>query len=150
MFDLRLDGELDRETFDIKRNELQLKMSRLKNNIVAHEKTDNTSNNTILELMDIATESRYLFSCSQNIELKRFLLHFVFKHLWLTEGKLTYELNFPFSEFETTNLKQKGKDALELVKPLEIKGLQGIESKNIGNDNILALELKNIVKKTRG
>ncbi len=75
------------------------------------------------------------------------MLRFVFKRLILTEGKLTYELNFPFSEFETTNLKQKGKDALELVKPLEIKGFQEIESKNIGNDNTLALEPQNIIKK---
>jgi len=88
-----------------------------------------------------------LFSRSQNIELKRFLLRFVFKRLTLTEGKLTYELNFPFSEFETTNLKKKSKEALELVKPLEIKGFQGICNKNIGNDNASALEPQNILKK---
>ena len=30
LFDLRLDGELDRETFDTKRNEIQVKLNRLK------------------------------------------------------------------------------------------------------------------------
>ena len=30
LFDLMLDGELDKATFDIKRNEIQTKMSRIK------------------------------------------------------------------------------------------------------------------------
>lgn len=30
LFDLRLDGELDRETFDAKRNEIQVRINRLK------------------------------------------------------------------------------------------------------------------------
>ena len=33
LFDLRLDGELDRESFDTKRNEIQVKMNRLKNKV---------------------------------------------------------------------------------------------------------------------
>ncbi len=41
LFDLRLDGELDRESFDTKRNEIQVKMNRLKNKVSAHEKADN-------------------------------------------------------------------------------------------------------------
>lgn len=37
---MRLDGELDRETFDLKRNEIQVKINRLKNKVTAHEKAD--------------------------------------------------------------------------------------------------------------
>ena len=51
LFDLRLDGELDRETFDAKRNDIQLQMNRLKNKVSAHEKADKSFDETILELL---------------------------------------------------------------------------------------------------
>lgn len=149
LFDLRLDGELDRETFDTKRNELQLKVNRVKNKILAHEKADESFNSTLLELLDIATEAGYLFSRSQNIELKRFLLKFVFKNLWLTEGKLTYELNFPFEMFEEKNIKRTNQNPLELVKPLEIKGYTKLSNQTAGNDNMDLLELQFSDKKQR-
>lgn len=149
LFDLRLDGELDRETFDTKRNDLQLKMNRLKNKIIAHEKADESFNGAIIELFDIATDAGYLFAKSSNLELKRFLLKFVFKKLWLTEGKLTYELNFPFSEFETTNLKRTKSNLVELTNPLEIKGLCGISNQMAGNDNQNLVELHISDKKQR-
>ncbi len=66
LFDLRLDGELDRESFDMKRNEIQLKMNRLKNKITSHEKADNAFNCTILELLDIAIEAGSIFKKSNN------------------------------------------------------------------------------------
>lgn len=149
LLDLRLDGELDRETFDTKRNELQLKMNRLKNKIIAHEKADESFNGAIIELFDIATDAGYLFTKSSNLELKRFLLKFVFKKLWLTEGKLTYELNFPFSEFETTNLKRTKPNLVELTNPLEIKGLCGISNQTAGNNNQNLVELYISDKKQR-
>ena len=52
------------------------------------------------------------------------MLKFVFKSITLTEGKLTYELNFPFELFEATNIKRIEKTALELVKGLENKGIE--------------------------
>lgn len=149
LFDLRLDGELDRETFDTKRNELQLKMNRLKNKIIAHEKADESFNGAIIELFDIVTDAGYLFTKSSNLELKRFLLKFVFKKLWLTEGKLTYELNFPFSEFETTNLKRTKPNLVELTNPLEIKGLCGISNQTAENNNQNLVELYISDKKQR-
>lgn len=74
LFDLRLDGELDRETFDTKRNEIQVKLNRLKNKVTAHEKADNSFDETILGLLDIATQAGNIFEKSQNLELKRLLL----------------------------------------------------------------------------
>ena len=47
LFDLRLDGELDRETFDTKRNDIQVKIERIKRRISAHEKADNYFDETI-------------------------------------------------------------------------------------------------------
>ena len=50
------------------------------------------------------------------------MLKFVFKSITLTEGKLTYELNFPFELFEATNIKRIEKTALEHVKGLDKNG----------------------------
>lgn len=149
LFDLRLDGELDRETFDTKRNEIQLKMHQLKNKIIAHEKADESFNGAIIELFDIATDAGYLFAKSSELELKRFLLKFVFKELWLTEGKLTYELNFPFSEFETTHLKKIKTNLVKLTNPLDIKGLCRISNQTAENDNQNSVELHISDKKQR-
>lgn len=48
-----------------------------------------------------------MFAKSDNLELKHLLLKFVFKEMILTEGELTYELNFPFSEFEKAYFYEK-------------------------------------------
>lgn len=88
LFDLRLDGELDRESFDTKRNEIQVKMNRLKNKVSAHEKADKNFDETILGLLDIAIQAGNIFDKSHNNELERLLLKFVFESLTLTEGKI--------------------------------------------------------------
>lgn len=59
--DIRLDGELDRETFDLKRNEIQVKLNRVKNKIATHEKADSSFDETILGLLDIATQAGYIW-----------------------------------------------------------------------------------------
>ena len=59
---------------------------------------------TILGLLDIATQAGYVFEKSNNLELKRLLLKFVFESLTLTEGKLTYQLRFPFNEFVNSKI----------------------------------------------
>lgn len=120
------------------------------NYINAHEKADESFNGAIIELFDIATDAGYLFAKSSELELKRFLLKFVFKELWLTEGKLTYELNFPFSEFETTHLKKIKTNLAKLTNPLDIKGLCGISNQTAGNDNQNSVELHISDKKNNG
>lgn len=132
LFDLRLDGELDRETFDTKRNEIQVKLNRLKNKVTAHEKADNSFDETILGLLDIATQAGNIFEKSQNLELKRLLLKFVFESLTLTEGVLTYKLKFPFNEFVNTNiLMAQAVKAYEPKQTLINQGLQGNNNENI-------------------
>ena len=107
LFDLRLDGELDRATFDTKRNEIQLKIDRLKVKIKAHEKANNSFDDTILGLLDITTEVGQTFAKSDNLEIKRLLLKFVFENITLTEGEISYKLNFPFNEFTKTKILEK-------------------------------------------
>lgn len=83
----------------MKRNEIQVKITRLNNKIVAHEKADNSFDETILGLLDIATQAGYIFEKSSNVDLKRLLLKFVFENITLTEGVISYKLRFPFNEF---------------------------------------------------
>ena len=132
LFDLRLDGELDRETFDAKRNEIQVRINRLKNKITAHEKADNSFDETILGLLDIATQAGNIFDRSQKLELKRLLLKFVFESLTLTEGILSYKLKFPFNEFVNANiLMARAAQTYEPNQTFINQGLQGNDNKNI-------------------
>lgn len=138
---MRLDGELDRETFDTKRNEIQVKLNRLKNKVTAHEKADKSFDETILGLLDIATQAGYIFDRSQNLELKRLLLKFVFERLTLTEGVLSYKLKFPFNEFVNSNiLMAKALKAYEPKQSFANQGLQGNDNENLQIGSLKSLE----------
>ena len=124
LFDLRLDGELDRETFETKRNEIQLKIDRMGRKIKTYEKTGNAFTSTILDLINLASQAGRVFAKSDNLELKHLLLKFVFKEMILTEGELTYELNFPFNEFEKAYFYEKGSKFLQGSQNEENQGLE--------------------------
>ena len=113
---------------DVKRNDIQLQMNRLKNKVSAHEKADKSFDETILELLDIATQIEYIFEKSQNIELKRLLLKFVFEKLTLNEGKLNYKLKFPFSEFVDNNILSE--QVAKLHEPMQKQTEQGLQANN--------------------
>ena len=132
LFDMRLDGELDRENFDLKRNEIQVKINRLKNKVTAHEKADNSFDETILGLLDIATQAGNIFERSQNLDLKKLLLKFVFESLTLTEGVLSYKLKFPFNEFVNSNiLMAQAAKAYEPKQTLINQGLTENDNENV-------------------
>lgn len=124
LFDLRLDGELDREMFETKRNEIQLKIDRMGRKIKTYEKTGNSFTSTISDLINLASQAGRVFAKSDNLELKHLLLKFVFKEMILTEGELTYELNFPFSEFEKAYFYEKRNKFLQGSKNEENQGLE--------------------------
>ena len=150
LFDLRLDGELDRESFDTKRNEIQVKMNRLKNKVSAHEKADKNFDETILGLLDIATQAGYVFEKSNNLELKRLLLKFVFESLTLTEGELTYKLRFPFNEFINSKiLVTQATKSYEPMQPLAEQRLQGNDNENLQIGDIKSYELAESLKNKR-
>ena len=65
-----------------------------------------------------------MFAKSDNLELKHLLLKFVFKEMILTEGELTYELNFPFSEFEKAYFYEKRSRFLQGSQHEENQGLE--------------------------
>ena len=74
--------------------------------------------------IDIATQAGNIFDKSQNLELKRILLKFVFESLTLTEGVLTYKLKFLFNEFVNSNiLMAQATKSYELAESLKNKRL---------------------------
>ena len=125
-------NQFSRKTFDLKRNEIQVKINRLKNKVTAHEKADNSFDETILGLLDIATQAGNIFEWSQNLDLKRLLLKFVFESLTLTEGVLSYKLKFPFNEFVNSNiLMAQAAKAYEPKQMLINQGLTENDNENV-------------------
>ncbi len=100
LFNMRLDGEIDKETYNDKNDQLQLERHRIEEKINAHKKTDHSFNETVLNLMEIAKSSAAIFRLSDDAEKKRLLLSFLFERLELNEGKIGYKLRFPFNEFQ--------------------------------------------------
>ena len=148
LFDMRLDGELDRETFDLKRNEIQVKLNRVKNKITTHEKADSSFDETILGLLDIATQAGNIFERSQNLDLKRLLLKFVFESLTLTEGVLSYKLKFPFNEFVNSNiLMAQAAKAYEPKQTLINQGLTENDNENVQFGSLKSYEPQILDKK---
>ena len=148
LFDMRLDGELDRETFDIKRNEVQVKINRIKNRITTHEKADSTFDETILGLLDIATQAGYFFEKSSNVDLKRLLLKFVFENITLTEGVISYKLRFPFNDFMFVPNPDNNKPMpFEPMESLADKGFEANDNEKVQSGYMksceLAVSLKN-------
>ena len=125
-------NQFSRKTFDLKRNEIQVKINRLKNKVTAHEKADNSFDETLLGLLDIATQAGNIFERSQNLDLKRVLLKFVFESLTLTEGVLSYKLKFPFNEFVNSNiLIAQAAKAYEPKQTLINQGLTENDNENV-------------------
>ena len=148
LFDMRLDGELDRETFDLKRNEIQVKLNRVKNKITTHEKADSSFDETILGLLDIATQAGYVFERSSNVDLKRLLLKFVFESITLTEGVISYKLRFPFNEFiKVTNPDDNKPLPYEPMESLADKGVEANDNENIQSGYMQSCEPKIMLKK---
>ena len=101
-------------------------------NLTSHEKANNSFDDIILSLLDIATRAGDVFEKSSNLELKRLVLKFVFEKIILTEGILTYKLKFPFNEFENVTLwNTNGMGAYELRKAEQNIALQANDNKNI-------------------
>ena len=116
LFNMRLDGEIDKETYNDKNDRLQLERHRVEEKLNAHQKADNSFNDTVLNLMEIAKSAASIFRLSDNVEKKRLLLSFLFDRLELNEGRIGYKLRYPFNEFQT---------AAEVCEPAENQGIAG-------------------------
>ena len=120
----------------------------IKNKVSAHEKADNSFDETILGLLDIATQAGYIFEKSSNVDLKRLLLKFVFENITLTEGEISYKLKFPFNEFvNTTILRKKTTTSYEPMQTITNQGLYGNDNENLQIGYMKSIEPQILDKK---
>ena len=117
LLNMRLDGELTKEQYEDKKSDLEINIERTKDKLKAHVKADNSFNETLIGLFEIASAAGTLFTHSQDINQKRLLLRFIFEELKIKEGTIYYKLNFPFSEMEKNSNSQEN-----LCEPLSGKG----------------------------
>lgn len=152
LFDLRLDGEIEKEDYEAKRAQLQLEIDRATAKIKAHDKADDGFDETLVGLFDIASKAWDVFDSSENMELKRLLMKLIFESLQLYEGTVYYKLRLPFSEMEfvsSLGLNEKGGSNSEnpnSSEPLQNKGCSGISSNFSSLENSLIRTDKNNVK----
>lgn len=149
LFNMRLDEEIDKQTYEDKRDELKLKQGRLETQIKAHGEADDGFNETVLDLFELVNHIGDTFSKGKSIENKQLLLHFIFKKLVLKEGNIGYELNPPFSYIESS-LSSQGSNGGANGGSCELKETQGFAG-NFGanfdcSKNALC-EPQNIIKK---
>lgn len=107
LLNMRLDGELTKEQYEEKRAELQINIERTKDKLKAHGKADDSFNETLIDLFEIASAAGDLFIHSHDINQKRLLMRFIFESLQIKEGTIYYKLNFPFSEMEKNSNSNK-------------------------------------------
>lgn len=100
LFNMYLDGEIDKEIYENKRYDIQLEKNRIEIKLKAHDNADDDFNQLLSELFEIATNSWDIYARSNKIEVKRILLKMVFRTLKLRGQVLEYALNFPFSELQ--------------------------------------------------
>lgn len=100
LLNLFIDGEIDKEMFELKKEKLRQEKNQIISQINAHSRADERFNDILSELLSIACNSWKIFEKSTNFELKRNLLKMLFRTLEIKNGKLGYALCFPFSKVQ--------------------------------------------------
>lgn len=149
LFNMRLDDEIDKQTYEDKRDELKLKKSRLETQIKAHGEADDGFNETVLDLLELISHVGEAFSKGKSIENKQLLLHFIFKKLVLKEGNIGYELNPPFCYMESSASSQGSNGGANngSCEPEEAQGFKGNLGANLNLTKNTLCEPQNIIKK---
>ena len=138
LFNMRLDDEIDKQTYEDKRDEMNLKKSRLESEIKAHGVADDGFNEVVLDLLDLVCHIGDTYRLGKSIENKQLLLHFIFKELKLREGNVGYELNAPFCYMESSESSQDSNNGEngQSCEPSENKGLQANFGQNLMSENL--------------
>ena len=149
LFEMRLDGDINKSTYDQKYNEFQRRNDEITEKLKAHKKADDGFNETLIGLHEIANRAGDVFAGGYSLEHKRSLLKFVFERLEMHEGRIGYKLNSPFDMIESS-INSSGSNsggAFELPQSKENQGLQKIDSGKTQICNFETFEPKNIYKK---
>ena len=149
LFNMRLDEEIDRQTYEDHRDALNLKKSRLECEIKAHGTADDGFNEVVLDLFDLVSHIGTAFAGGKSIENKQLLLHFIFKKLVLKEGNIGYELNPPFCYIESSVSSDRSNSGgnSHSCEPEETQGFEGNFGANFSLSKNALCEPQNIIKK---
>ncbi|WP_375326470.1 recombinase family protein [Candidatus Tisiphia endosymbiont of Nemotelus uliginosus] len=96
--DLFLDGDLTKEAYEEKRQQLIQKRDDLVKEIANHNNADDKFGETLITLVELASGAGEAFKGSTT-EGKRKLINLVFVNLELKDGKLDFKLRPPFDAF---------------------------------------------------
>jgi len=103
--DLFLDGDMDKKTYEAKRDQLAGKRDKILVEIESHTRADDNFAETLVRLIELACGALEKFKGSTTEE-KRALINLVFANLKLKGHKLVYTLRPPFDMF--VNLGKNG------------------------------------------
>lgn len=115
LLNLLLDGKIDNEIFQTKMPDLKCKQQQLKNKIEAHQKADESFNDTVRALFSLTNHMADYFARSSNISLARTILKAVVLTLEIKDGNIGYSLRFPFSELQNLDENSKWRPLLYRV-----------------------------------
>ncbi len=96
--DLFLDGDLTKEVYEEKRQQLTKKREDIVNEIASHDNADDKFSECLVNLVELASGAAEAFKGSA-VEGKRKLINLVFANLELKDGKLDFKLRPPFDMF---------------------------------------------------
>ncbi len=96
--DLFLDGDINKEAYEEKREDLVKKRENIMEELTKHNNADDNFSDHLISLVELASGAYETFIGS-NIEKKRRIVNFVFSNLELKGGKLVYTLRPPFDMF---------------------------------------------------
>ncbi len=149
LFEMRLDGEINKSTYETKSAEMKCRLAEIENKLKAHTKADDGFNDTLIGLHEIANHAGDVFAGGYDLERKRSLLKFVFERLEMDEGRIGYKLNSPFDMIESS-VSGSGSNSGGSFEPSESKenqGLRRIDGKKSKESKFATFEPQIIEKK---
>ena len=96
--DLFLDSDFDKETYERKRKEFEIRRKEIVQEIENHNEADDKFVKCLISLLELASSAGKTFKGS-TIEKKRNLINMVFVNLKLKGQKLDFTLRPPFDQF---------------------------------------------------
>lgn len=127
LLDLLIDKKITQDAYNTKFEQLTARVNEIKNMLNAHRTADDTFNQTVVNLLNLANSAGNLFIKSSNVRSRSDILKLVIRTMEFDGISIGYYLNFPFSEMQNlTDLQQWGTllDNIRTSKSAEIRQIQ--------------------------
>ncbi len=109
LLDLLIDQKITQDAYNTKYEQLTARANEIKNMMNAHKTADDTFNQTVVNLLNLANSAGDLFRKSSNVRSRSDILKLVIRTLEFDGVNIGYYLNFPFSEMQNlTDLNRWG------------------------------------------